>query len=556
MPTQYETNFTVESRGGLGGVELLQSLIETIEQELRSGEGAADYELETNRVGSVGYAHFSGERTHPSLPATVRLETRLCTLDDAPDVAVQILTRFVSADGVDLPDQPAGPPRLLDAITARFHCRAGTTEISGQPVELSAEDAEAFASAQVFSSERMLPIFLITQNSIDPTAAQRRLQGLAQVAHCLGNADRALMEHTGISTYDGAARIYWPGCQPRQNRRPPQGFRDFFMPNDARRLSLYEVQKACLADAPETDFDIRFSSARTTVILERNRQLEAENRERDAGSVPEDSSRIAGLEKARRTAEVRSNELSRQLQVAQRNVEQLLREKTEAGEIIAGLEEELDELAGHPGGATGEERDQRSRLRRQYDELRSKTAEQEKTIARLNEDNQLLRQRERTRPDAAHRSLSLRAGHIGNITTLNHALNIFRDPCRAFIVRKLRDNHGDDLTAALGRSIEFRDNQRSNAVERPETVFDVGDFSAIIASNWDCFDDWQSLCRRMDDVKRIRNRAAHPPPEGFDEDWTQDSLRTIADTLESLGGKRSAEGVAEIRDLIAATRRI
>ena len=556
MPTQYETNFTVDSRGAVGGVELLQSVIETIEQELQSGEGAADYELETNRIGPVGYAHFSGERTHPSLPAMVRLETRLCTLDGVPEVAAQILTRFISADGVDLSDQPAGPPRLLDAITGRFQCSIGTTELSGQPVELKVEDAEAFVREQLFSSDRTLPIFLITQNSLDPVAAQRRLQGVAQVAHCLGDAAQALFEHTGIRTYGGAARIYWPGCQLRQNRRPPQGFKDFFMPNDVRRLSLYEVQKACLADASETDFDIRFSSARTTVILECNRQLEAEKRERDARSSSNDSAAISDLEKARRTAEVRSNELSRQLQIAQRNAERLLREKAEAEEIIAGLEEELDELAEHPGGVPGDERNERSRLRRQYDELRSRTAEQEKTIARLNEDNQSLRQRERTRHDAGDWSLPLRAGHIGNITTLNHALNIFRDPCRAFIVRKLRANYGNDLTDALGGSIEFRDNQRSNVAERPESVFDVGDFSAIIASNWNCFDDWQSLCRRMDDVRRIRNRAAHPPPEGFNEDWTQDSLRTIADTLECLGVTRHAEGVAEIRDLIAATRRI
>ena len=556
MPTQYETNFIVESRGDSAGVALLQSVVETIERELQSGDGAADYELETNRSGSAGYAHFSGERSHPSFPATVRLETRLCTLDGTADVAAQILTRFISADGVDLPDQPAGPPRLLDAITGHFQCRAGITEISSQPLELNEEDAEAFASERLFNSERKLPIFLITQNSIDPVAAQWRLQGVAQVVHCIGDADQALLEHTGISTYGGAVRIYWPGCQPRQNPPPPAGFRDFFMPNDARRLSLYEVQKACLADAPETDFDIRFNAARTTVILERNRQLEAEHRERDARSDSDNSAAMAELEKARRTAEVRSNELSRQLQAAQRNVEQLQRENAEAQEIIDGLEEELDELSEPSGGVSGVGRDERSRLRHQYDELRSRMAEQEKTIARLNDENQLLRQRERTRFDVGERSLPLRAGHIGNITTLNHALNIFRDPCRHFIVRKLRANYGDDLTDALGKSIEFRDNQRFNAMKRPESVFDVNDFSAIIGSNLECFENWQSLCRSMDDVRHIRNRAAHPPPEGFNEEWTQDSLRTIAETLETLGDESSAQGVAEIREIIATTRRV
>ena len=264
MPTEYETNFIVQHRDGLGGTDLLRAVTETIETELQSADGAADYELETNRVGAVGYAHFSGERSHPSLPATVRLEARLCALDETPDIAVQILTRFISADGTDLADQRAGPPRLLDAITDQFRCNAGCSEIASQPVEVNTVSAEAFARECLLNPERTLPILLITRNSIDPATAQRILQGVAQVAYCVDNADQTLRQHTSISTYGGAVRIYWPGCRTGHNPRPPQGFRDFYMPNDVHRLSLREVQQVCLVNAPETDFDLRFSTARTT----------------------------------------------------------------------------------------------------------------------------------------------------------------------------------------------------------------------------------------------------------------------------------------------------
>lgn len=556
MPTQYETNFVIRSTDDLAGMGLLHAVTETIEQELESGDGAADYELETNRVGAVGYAHFSGERSHPSQPATVRLDARLCTLDETPDIAVQILTRFISSDGTDLLEQPAGPPRLLNAITGEFRCNAGCSEIANRPVELKSNNVEAFAREHVFNSERTLPILLITQNSIDPERAQRVLQGVAQVAHCAGNTDQALMQHTGIRTYGGAVRIYWPGCQPGQNSRPPQGFKDFYMLNDARRLSLIEVQKACLTNAPETDFDIRFSSARTTVILERNRHLEAESRRYEDSAVIEDSAKVSELEKSKRFAEVRGNELNRQLQAALRNIEQLTQEKEKSEEIIISLEGELDHLAADSGVATDGGRDERSRLRRQYDELRARAEAQDKTIARLSDDNRILRQRERVRDGSDGRLLRLGAGDLGNITIMNHALNILRDPCRKFIVRKLRSGYGHDLTDPLGKSIEFRDSDRRNAAEHPEAVFDIGDFSAIVASNWECFDDWRALSRKMNEVRHVRNDAAHPPPAGFDKDRTQDSLRTILEALEHLDDRESKECVAEIRELVEVLRSI
>lgn len=530
---------------------MLKEVVEAIENELQSADGEADYELEANQYGKIGYAHFSGERSHPSLPAAVRLESRLCTLDDRPDVAVQVLTRFISADGTDLPERPAGPPRLLDAITGRFQCRSGSAEVSSQPVAINADGVESFATRQVLNPDRPLPIFLITQNTIDPTMAQRWLQGVALVAYCVGDADQSLVRHTGIRTYGGATRIYWPGCQfGRNGPKPAPGIKDFFMPAEVRQMSWYEIQDSCLAGNPESDFDIRFSSARTAVILERNRQLEAENRERDVRPELEDTTRVAELEKAKRMAEVRSNELSRQLRTAKESIEQLTKETEESAEIISGLEEELDDLSRHSSGATGEGRDERSRLRRQHEELRTRTAEQEKTIAKLNDVNQQLRQRERTQDSADGRSLRLGPEHIGNITIMNHALNIFRDPCRKFIVRRLRSGYGHDLTNALGKSIEFRDNQRRTVTEHPEGVFDIGDFSAIVASNWECFDDWQSLSRKMDEVRHIRNRAAHPPTEGFNKDRTQDSLRIIIEALEYLDDRESEERVAEIRELV------
>ena len=536
MPTQYETSFTILPCDDLGGAELLQAVIEAIESELQSSDGATDYELENNRAGAVGYAHFSGERSHPSLPAAVRLEARLCTRDDTPGVAVQILTRFISADGADLPERAAGPPRLLDAITGQFRCRVGASEISGQPIVLNADNAENFARDQLLNPERTLPIFLITQDSIDPAAAQRGLQGVAQVAYCNGGADQELATHTGIRTYGGAVRIYWPHCQPGHNGpKPVAGIRDFYMPGpEVQRLSLYEVQKACLAGEPGIDFDGLFSIARSAVVQERNRRppaTAAPSSEPESASPavattattattvaepePEAAAAIRAelkeQQRAQRMAEVRSLEANRKLQAAQHTIERLTQEKAQAEETISSLEAEISERAGARQNPAGDSREERSQLRQQVAELRSRATDQEKTIARLNDDNQLLRQRQRARDDGEGLSIRLGSEEIGNITTLNHALNIYRGPGRKFIVRKLQAAHGLDLTVPLNKSVEFgSERQRRDARMEPEAAFDIRDFSAIISANPHCFADWQSLYKKMDDVRRIRNVAAHP----------------------------------------------
>ncbi len=572
MPTQYETSFTILNRDGSGGAELLQVAIDTIEEELQSSDGEVDYELEANRVGTIGYAHFSGERSHPNLPAAVRLEARLCTLDDAPDVAVQILTRFISSDGADLPEHAAGPPRFLDTIIRQFQCRAGISKITAQPLELDDGNIEDFARNQLLNSQRRLPIFLITPGQdglpgCDPDNAQRMLQGVAQVAYCVDNAALLLRQHSGISTYGGAVRIYWPNCKPGRNgMKPDSGITDFYMPEAVRRMSLYEVQKACLASGQGIDIDELYSVARSAVARSLNSRRAAEetalvSEEAEVQSEPDSfdtlRAELAELGRTKRVAEVRNLEMRRQVELAQRNIERLTREKEEAEEIVSNLEREIEARAREDGVNVGEGREERSQLRQRNEELRARVTEYEKTISRLNDDNQQLRQRNRLRDDDSGPLIRLGDGNIGNVTTLNHALNVYRDPCRKFIVRKLRAAHGDDLINALSNSIELRDYQHlRNASEQPEAAIDIGDFSAIVSSNPHCFEDWQSLYRRMDDIRRIRNRAAHPPPSGLDDDWTQDSLRTIVETLETLGDERVVENIREVRELIALTRRI
>ena len=46
---------------------------------------------------------------------------------------------------------------------------------------------------------------------------------------------------------------------------------------------------------------------------------------------------------------------------------------------------------------------------------------------------------------------------VRNVTVLNHAINLCRNPLHNYIVRQLRADHGQDLTQILSRSVEFYD---------------------------------------------------------------------------------------------------
>lgn len=572
MVTQYKANFIIDGDDAAGsGVERLRQVVSLVMEELQAATGATAPDLEQGATAAVGYAGISAERPYPVPPGqpelSVRLEARFCAVaDGAGDgdagnrdaVAAQISTRFISADGSDPPELLAGPPRLLREIVQRFPCRNGISTVANAVARITAADVVAFTNAHILNPQRTLPILVITERpqggtAIDPERALSLLLGVAQVAHFDASGPQGAV----APCYNGSVRMYWPPDIQRQG---------YYSWNAAAALSLASLQRDCLATAPESDFDYRFSLARAEVILERNRQLESEQRQRsattppapDAADVAPADAEISRLRRELRRAELRGNEASRKLGLAQGKITQLQSELAAANAQNEYINEYLADAADaalpETPDDTDERRDAIRKLRAANRELREKDAQNAAAISRLNDESQSLKQELNQRRDGDRRdgAIKLTGGPADGVTALNHAVNIYRDRMRQFIVAGLRAEFGSDLANRLDGVVELTQYRtRELAAVNPQAFIDVDVFENVVGSYPECFGR-SGLAERLRDIRRIRNNAAHPPPQGIDGVSTQDGLRRIAETLSLIG---AAPAESAVRDLIDLMRR-
>ena len=569
MVTQYKANFIIDGDDAAGsGVGRLRQVVDSVMEELQAATGATAPDLEQGATAAVGYAGISAERPYPVQPGqpelSVRLEARFCAIADVAGdgdagnrdaVAAQISTRFISADGSDPPELLAGPPRLLREIVQRFPCRNGISTVANAVARITAADAVAFTNAQLLNPERTLPILVITERpqggtAIDPERALSLLLGVAQVAHFDASGPQGAV----APCYNGSVRMYWPPDIQRQG---------YYTWNAAAALSLASLQRDCLATAPESDFDYRFSLARAEVILERNRQLESEQRQRsattppapDAADVAPADAEISRLRRELRRAELRGNEASRKLGLAQDRITRLQSDLAAANAHNEYINEYLADAAlpATPDD-TDERRDAIRKLRAANRELREKDAQNAAAISRLNDESQSLKQELNQRRDGDRRdgAIKLTGGPADGVTALNHAVNIYRDRMRQFIVAVLRAEFGNDLANRLDGVVELTQYRtRELASVNPQAFIDVDVFENVVGSYPECFGR-SGLAERLRDIRRIRNNAAHPPPQGIDAVSTQDGLRRIAETLSLIG---AAPAESAVRDLIDLMRR-
>lgn len=547
---QYITGFSIRGDVENVSIKLLERITDLVLDELRAASHEITPDLEKGDTAGIGYSSISAERPHPSLPEHhVRLEAQFCTKDDS-DVAARVRTRFISADGSEPLGQVAGPPKLLRAIVDQFQCTCGITPLTNNAFRVTSQDSSAFVTEHILNVERRIPILAISedrsgQRALDPDGAQRHLTGIAQVANCdqraLHNADPDVR-----SCYDGSARFYWPQWIIDAGNAPT---RDYFA--WGMLPSFYELQKLCLDLAPEDDFDSLFSAARTEVVLARNRQLEAEHRQRDSvetGTGPEQERLEAELAKERRLR----NLVTRRLQRAHADMSRLEEDLAAASEEVALLKNAEQEAAS--ASPVDSERDRIRALREGNRELKRRLERREKTNNALNAENQSLKQERalHRQADSGGASILLTHEHPGNLTSLNHALNIFRDPMRRFIIDALEKTHGsDDLVDILDRSVEWRPRDREQAAENPADTIDINDFWHVVRDNPMCF-RIPDFSGTLNTIKTIRNDAAHPKLSGISTDKTLDNLHWIAKALEDIG---ACQEKGEVEYLINIIRR-
>ena len=73
-------------------------------------------------------------------------------------------------------------------------------------------------------------------------------------------------------------------------------------------------------------------------------------------------------------------------------------------------------------------------------------------------------------------------------------------------------------------------------------------FEDIVVAYPKCF-GLPDLPRKLRDIKRIRNNAAHPPPRGIDYVNMQDGLRTISEAMAAIGAAPTDSAITDLMHL-------
>ena len=565
MLTEYETGFTILETSELAGAALLTDVSDRLES-LLAGRRRDTSPISTEREvsASSGYAIIGADRLHPLDPEhTLRIQARLCTEGQA--VTAQIRSRFISAEDSAPADLTAGPPPSLREMVDNYHCEIGTSHYRyrfGKEVFLVGDVPTARQVMSFINNpDRKVPVLAITEDStgrtaIEPQDALDYLLGLALVVRFAGGTSSHIREATGKACYNGAMRFYWPGGSVSK----------FYWPDEAATISITQFQRDCIENAEihdlNGDFEQTFSSVRTRVIREQRDEPTTLLSNRGTGTV-EAENQISLLQLQHEISLEREahRQTTDQLRQANEELDTLRREKSESDkkheQTINDLLERLNITEAPSSTASDSEKDRKLRL--QNTEInqwkRRLTQYQDGNRELMKENRELKESLERAEADAAAASIPVITetargdelqltgnARIDNITILNHAINIYRNPVRQYIIKALRKRYSNDLSElceVIERTMNSDDDRKrlyeSKANKRLQDGIDVKHFEHIVMDNRTCFGEKPRLSTKMSDVRQVRNAAAHPEYNGIDNLKARDGLNKIADALRETG---------------------
>lgn len=137
-----------------------------------------------------------------------------------------------------------------------------------------------------------------------------------------------------------------------------------------------------------------------------------------------------------------------------------------------------------------------------------------------------------------------------NVTILNQAVNMARDPLRGFIVTQLERRYAGETYQAI-RSLRNKHMFKTDDIRRdPKGAIDINDLPHLVSGHPEAFanavPNQTELGRLLRDLKHARNRAAHPPFGGISKEESLDKLRTVQTVLRYVGLNEPARGVTRL----------
>ena len=237
MAEYYKTSFTIEDAVetlDLRGVALLEAAADIAHEwaEDRFGEplgdGAGNYvaangttvHIDREQLEESGFWGLTLE--HPDKDTDGvrwRSDFRLATEGDRVEAEVEV--RRIGGESA-LAYGYVNRPNALATLFQKFICKSAGQSLTTEAKRITASDAAAFVDDMIFSSERLMPLVVVSENRLggvfaNPDYLQSRLLGLAIVATYDNDAALAVREQLGdspLGCWDGYIRVYRSRCLP------------------------------------------------------------------------------------------------------------------------------------------------------------------------------------------------------------------------------------------------------------------------------------------------------------------------------------------------------
>lgn len=235
MAEYYRSVFSIAQKG-VSGARLLDSARDAVREwvaddfgprqpiadEPRKWTGGAGELSEIERrLDGESLAAFGIEWTRPALNAEIarwRMSVRLATEGDDVEVDIEIQgseDRLLGLRDDYVAKLPSVPQGLLD----EFDCALDGRRLSAKAERIEGGgESESFINDRLFRAERRIPLVVVSRDrderGVDADNLQKNLLGLATVVSYDHRAawDTARDIPRALRCYDGAVRLYSPGC--------------------------------------------------------------------------------------------------------------------------------------------------------------------------------------------------------------------------------------------------------------------------------------------------------------------------------------------------------
>ncbi len=548
MPGHYKTVFSINYPGAtdsLEGHDLLRDVDNFIIERLSADQGQPSLEREHDGDDDMAYSVIRTERPVSADGSIVaRLEIRLWANDY--DIQLAIQSQVIAPDAEGDQSYRYSAPRMVSALTKRYLCLDNEAQVStSRAMSLPVSDLAHL----LYKSHRQLPVLLISPTNaghfpIDLKRIKEYLLGLAHVA-IVDPASHATLGPS-VRCYNGASRLLWPS--PSLNYSGPKPKSQYYSPQQSASKDFpTQLRHDLLTEPPHfSPFEETFLQIRSDCILRRNLKLEKVIRETAPAATPIPASTRANL----RT-------LRRELRKTQRQHKSLQSHNSQLQDEINRMQTEITNLNCRLlGSPTANDLLESSEITRSLQadlaterfQSTEKDAEIKRLLEKIDAQNSTINNL-RLRSEALRHQMQ-KQNFIENIsptfkrlTSLNHALNIVRDPIRKYIVQNLRQTYDGNVFQRFQRSIDMEFISPEQARAHPESVIDFGHFPDLVKHNSEAFDDADYLWGVLEKIRRDRNKVVHPDVDAANitSQLARELLNNIVRAKGIIGSRRNME---------------